>query len=279
VARGVVLTDAGYGCDGAFRAGVTALELTYAVGVQSTLSVWPPGEEPLPPKPWSGLGRKPSRVRHDADHKPVSARELAMRLPAEAWKDVAWREGSNQTLSSRFAAVRVRPASRDHKLAAPHPVEWLVVEWPEGEAEPTKYWLSTLPEDMPLGVLVDVIKLRWRIERDYEELKSELGLAHFEGRGWRGFHHHASLCIAAYGFLIIERSAFPPSARWRREKPALSGRSRSPRAANPSRTPRGQLDCDGAKEIDDRPRKVAPSMPMLSSRLKAAEPQPTLVTQ
>ncbi len=104
-----------------------------------------------------------------------------MRLPAEAWKDVEWREGSNQPLSSRFAAARVRPASRDHKLVAPHPVEWLVIEWPKGEAEPTKYWLSTLPEDMPLAALVDVIKLRWRIERDYEELKSELGLAHFEG--------------------------------------------------------------------------------------------------
>ena len=97
-----------------------------------------------------------------------------MRLPAEAWNAVEWREGSNQPLSSRFAAARVRPASRDHKLVAPHPVEWLVVEWPEGEVEPTKYWLSTLPEDMPLAVLVDVIKLRWRIERDYEELKSEL---------------------------------------------------------------------------------------------------------
>ena len=99
-----------------------------------------------------------------------------MRLPAEAWTDVEWREGSNEPLSSRFAAVRLRPASRDHQLTEPHPVEWLVVEWPEGEAEPTKYWLSTLPEDTPL-----IIKLRWRIERDYEELKSELGLAHFEG--------------------------------------------------------------------------------------------------
>ena len=110
-----------------------------------------------------------------------------MRLPAEDWKDVEWRDGSNQPLSSRFAAARVRPASRDHKLVAPHPVEWPVIEWPEGEAEPTKYWLSTLPEDMPLAILVDVIKLRWRIERDYEELKSELGFAHFEGRGWRGY--------------------------------------------------------------------------------------------
>jgi hypothetical protein len=148
-----------------------------------------------------------------------------------------------------------------------------------GRAEPTKYWPSTLPEDMLLDVLVDVIKLRWRIERDDEELKSEMGLAHFEGRGSRGFHHHASLCIAAYGFLIIERSAFPLSARWRREKPSLTGRSRSPRAAGPSRTPRGHLDYDGAKEIDDRPRKVAPTMPVLSSRLNAIELQPTLMTQ
>jgi SRSO17 transposase len=279
VAPGIVLADAGYGSDGAFRAGVTALGLTYAVGVQSTLSVWPPGEAPLPPQPWSGRGRKPSRLRHDAEHRPVSAKDLAMRLPAEAWKDVEWREGSNEPLSSRFAAVRVRPASRDHKLMEPHPVEWLVVEWPEGEAEPTKYWLSTLPGDTPLAVLVDVVKLRWRIERDYEELKSELGLAHFEGRGWRGFHHHASLCIAAYGFLILERSAFPPSARRRREKPALSGRSRSSRAADPSRTPRGELDRDDAQAIDDRPGASPLSMPVLPSRLKAQKLQPALVTQ
>lgn len=279
VAPGIVLTDAGYGSDGGFRAGVTALGLTYAVGAQSTLSVWPPGEEPLPPKPWSGRGRRPTRLRHDAEHRPVSAKDLAIGLPAEAWIDVAWREGSNEPLSSRFAAVRVRPASRDHKLVEPHPIEWLVVEWPEGEAEPTKYFLSTLPEDTPLAVLVDAIKLRWRIERDYEELKSELGLAHFEGRGWRGFHHHASLCIAAYGFLIIERSAFPPSARWRREKPALSGRSRSARAADPSRTSRGELDRDDAQATDHRPGEVLVSMPMLPSRLTTHELQPALVTQ
>jgi len=212
VALGIVLGDAGYGSDGGFRAGVSALGLIYGVGVQSTLSVWPPGEGPLPPKSWSGgRGRKPSRLRHDAEHRPVSAKTLAMRLlPAEAWTNVEWGEGSNETLSSRFAAVRVRPAARDHTLTEPHPVEWLVIEWPEGEAEPTKYWLSTLPEDTPLAALVDALKLRWRIERDYEELKSELGLDHFEGRGWRGFHHHASLCIAAYGFLILERSALPP---------------------------------------------------------------------
>ncbi len=212
VAPGVLLTDAGYGIDGAFRAGVTASGLTYVVGVQSTLSVWPLGVEPLPPKPWSGRGRPPSRIRRDGEHVPVSAKTLAKGLPEEAWRIVPWREGSNEILSSRFAAVRVRPASRDWKLSTPHPLEWLLIEWPEGEKEPTKYWLSTLPEDTAFDVLVDTAKLRWRIERDYEELKSELGLAHFEGRSWRGFHHHATLCIAAYGFLIRQRAAIPPQA-------------------------------------------------------------------
>jgi SRSO17 transposase len=116
------------------------------------------------------------------------------RLPEEAWRIVPWREGSNEILSSRFAAVRIRPASRDWKVSTPHPLEWLFIAWPEGEKERTKYWLSTLPEDTP-DVLVDTAKLRWRIERDNEELKSDLGLAHFEGRSWRGFHHHATLCI------------------------------------------------------------------------------------
>jgi SRSO17 transposase len=279
VARGVVLADAGYGVDGAFRARLTTLGLTYAVGVQPTLSIWPPGEEPLPAKPWSGKGRPPSRVRRDDAHRPLSAKALALRLSAEAWRHVEWREGSNQTLSSRFAAIRLRPASRDHKLAAPHPVEWLVVEWPEGEAEPTKYWLSTLPEDIALKDLVDLIKLRWRIERDYEELKSELGLAQFEGRGWRGFHHHASLCIAAYGFLLLERAAFPPSARWRRKRPAVSGRTRSSRPAAPSGTPRRELDRNAAKAPHHRACRQALSMPVLSLRVTSPERRSPFVTQ
>ena len=171
VAPGVLLTDAGYGADGAFRSAVTASGLTYVVGVQSTLSVWPPGVEPPPPKPWSGRGRPPSRMRRDGGRIPVSAKTLARGLPEEAWRIVPWREGSNEILSSRFAAVRIRPASRDWKFSTPHPLEWLLIEWPEGEKEPTKYWLSTLPEDIPFDVLVDTAKLRWRIERDYEELK------------------------------------------------------------------------------------------------------------
>ena len=263
VARGIVLTDAAYGSDGGFRAGVTEMGLIYAVAVQSTISVWPPGMEPLPPKPWSGRGRKPSRTRRDADHRPVSAKALATTLPKEAWRDVSWREGSNQTLTSRFAAVRIRPATRDGKLTAPQPLEWLLIEWPENEREPTKYWLSTLPEDTPIEVLVDTAKLRWRIERDYEELKSELGLAHFEGRGWRGFHHHATLCIAAYGFLIRERAAFPPSGPRRREGPVLPRRPRPRGAPDPTRAPRRELDRHPAKATDRRPRPVALPMPVL----------------
>jgi SRSO17 transposase len=213
VTRGVVVADAGYGVDGRFRAGITELGLEYAVGVQSSLTVWAPGMEPLPPAPRKQMGRPPSLLRRDKDHQPVSARQLASDLPAQAWNTVNWRQGTAQKLRSRFAAVRVRPAHRDYWQAEPHAEEWLLVEWPKGEAEPAKYWLSTMAADTKLKDLVAIAKQRWIIERDYEELKQELGLGHYEGRGWRGFHHHATLCIASYGFLLAERSRFSPSVR------------------------------------------------------------------
>ncbi len=211
VPKAPVLADAGYGIDTAFRDGITALGLAYVVGIQSHTSLWPPGMEPLPPKPWSGRGRPPSAVRRDAEHAPMPAKALAASLPKRAWRRVTWREGTNTTLAGRFAAVRVRPAHRDYNRPTPRPEEWLLVEWPHDEPEPTKYWLSTLPPTITRRALVYQAKLRWRIERDYQDLKQELGLGHYEGRGWRGFHHHATLCIAAYGFLIAERGAFPPS--------------------------------------------------------------------
>ena len=152
-------------------------------------------------------------MRRDSEHQPVSVKQLATTLPPSTWKDITWREGIKRNLRSRFAAVRVRSAGRDYERAEPHPEEWLLIEWPRGEAEPTKYWLSTLPAGTKLKPLVKIATHRWIIERDYEELKQELGLGHYEGRGWRGFHHHATLCIAAYGFLIAERSRFSPSAR------------------------------------------------------------------
>jgi SRSO17 transposase len=205
IPMGVVLADAGYGDETGFRDGITALGLLYAVGIRPATTVWAPGTAPLPPKPWSGRGIRPTRLRREPGHQPVAVKALAMALPQEAWRTVTWREGTNTALSSRFAAVRVRPAHRDYLGTEMRPEEWLLIEWPEGEAEPTKYFLSTGPADATLEQLVFVTKMRWRIERDYQDLKQEFGLAHYEGRGWRGFHHHATLCIAAYGFLVAKR--------------------------------------------------------------------------
>jgi SRSO17 transposase len=208
--RGVVLMDAGYGCNTDLRAGISALALCYVAGIMPQTSVWTSGTGPLPPKKWSRRGRPPKLIRRDAKHQPISVKELALGLPKRAWRRIEWREGAAERLSSRFARVRVRVAHRDYKLTDSRPEEWLLIEWPKGEDAPTKYWLSTLPQDITFRSLVDMTKLRWRIERDYQELKQEVGLGHFEGRGWRGFHHHATLCIAAYGFLISERETIPP---------------------------------------------------------------------
>jgi SRSO17 transposase len=211
---GVILADAGYGHGMSFRTAVTELGLQYVAGIESSTTVWKPGQQPLPPPPRKpGRGAPAKRLQRSADHQPVSVKQLAFDLPAVAWKQIGWRQGSRETLRSRFAAVRVRPAQRDFDRTEPHPEEWLVIEWPKNQSEPTQYWLSTLPAKTSLKSLVRMAKHRWVIERDYEELKQEVGLGHYEGRGWRGFHHHAVLCIAAYGFLISERNRFSPSAR------------------------------------------------------------------
>ena len=213
VVRGVVLADAAYGINAEFREGLTQLQLQYVVGVQSSLTVWEPGKQPLPAKPRRKMGRPPRLLQRTADHQPVSVKQLAMSLPSHAFKDITWREGTERKLRSRFAAVRIRPAHRDYEKAEPRAEEWLLIEWPRGEDEPAKYWISTLPPNTPIKALVKMAKHRWIIERDYQELKQELGLGHFEGRNWRRFHHHATLCIAAYGFLVAERNRFSPSAR------------------------------------------------------------------
>jgi len=212
VPQGTVLADPAYGNDTGFREALASMELRYVVGVQSKTTVWAPGTGPLPPPAYSGRGQPPRRLRRDAEHTPMSAKQLALSLPAKAWRTVTWREGSRRPLRSRFAALRVRPAHRDQKLHQPRAEEWLLIEWPRGDEEPRKYWLSNLPATTLLRDLVALAKQRWIIERDDQELKQELGLGHFEGRSWRGFHHHATLAIAAYGFLVAERSRFSPSA-------------------------------------------------------------------
>jgi SRSO17 transposase len=237
VPRGVVLADAAYGTDTAFRDQLTAWDLPYAVGIRSDVTVWPAGTGPLPPAPYTGRGRPATRLRRDADHQPVTVEHLACALPASAYRTVTWREGTRGAMRSRFARVRVRPAHRDTQRHTPRPEEWLLIEWPSDEEEPTKYWLATLPARVTMRALVDTAKLRWRVERDYQELKQELGLGQFEGRGWRGFHHHATLCIAAYGFLLAERLAFPPSdlAAWRDDAAPAVPRGLRPRGAAAAR--------------------------------------------
>jgi SRSO17 transposase len=198
---GVVLADAGYGNDTDFRLGIAALGLTYAVGIQGSTTVWAAGHQPLPPRgPW-GRGRPGTHLRRNRTHQPVDVKALAHELSSRAWRRIEWREGTAGVLASRFARVRVRAAHRNELRAE----EWLVIEWPLAETEPIKYWLTTLPPSIAFKELIRVIKLRWRIERDYQELKQELGLGHYEGRNWRGFHHHATLTIAAYGFLMRTR--------------------------------------------------------------------------
>ncbi len=211
--RGVILADAAYGINTEFREGLTELDLQYVVGVQSSMTVWEPGKQPLPAKSRGEIGRPPRLLQRSPEHQPVSVKQLAMSLPSTTFKQITWREAGERKLQSRFAAVRIRPAHRDYEKAEPHPEEWLLIEWPRGEKEPTKYWVSTLPPTTKLKALIKMAKHRWIIERDYEELKQELGLGHYEGRNWRGFHHHATLCIAAYGFLVAERNLFFPSAR------------------------------------------------------------------
>jgi SRSO17 transposase len=211
VPRAPVLADAAYGNDNGFRDGLQQLRLEYAVGVQSSTSVWPSGFAPLPSKARGVLGRPPKLLRRDKRHQPLSAKELALCLSPRDLRRVSWREGTRGTMHSRFAALRVRVAHRDYERSQPREEQWLLIEWPKAEKEPTKYWLSNLPASISVRKLVATAKLRWRIERDYEELKQELGLGHFEGRNWRGFHHHASLCIAAYGFLVVERCLFSPA--------------------------------------------------------------------
>jgi SRSO17 transposase len=213
VPKGVALADAGYGNDTAFHSGLTELDLQYAVGVQGSTTVWASGTQPLPARTWSGRGRRTKLLRRDSNVKPIKVSELAKSLARRAWKTVRWREGTKGDLVSRFAAVRIRPSHRDYWRAEPWPEEWLLIEWPEGEDAPIKYWLSTLPAGTQIATLVDTAKLRWRIERDFQD--------------------HAALSIAAYGFLVAERSPIPPSGILRQ---ALIARAPTP---NESYRPRG----------------------------------------
>ncbi len=260
VPRGVVLMDASYGANAALRSGISALALAYVAGIVPSIKVraTPDGDTP---------GQR------------MSVKELALSLPKRAWRTIAWREGSAERLRSRFARVRVRTAPI--RGAAGRAEETLLIEWPRGEPEPTKYWLSTLDEKISFRRLVDLAKMRWRIERDYQELKQQLGLGHYEGRGWPGFHHHGTLCVAAYGFLISEKGTIPPSgpgSSRKFTKPAVPSGYRPRGAPDPARTTHSQLDRHPSSQTDRCDSPDAPTLPMLCTPLHA-EHTPCSMTQ
>ena len=200
----IILADAGYGEASEFRNTVRLLGFDFAVGVQSTLRV----------------------VRLDArdsvNAKPETAAELVARLGARRFRKLTWREGTNAKLSSRFCFVRVKVAEDDGLTVAEHEPLWLVAEWLDGDKAPSKFLLTTLGRRMSKKQIVRLCKERWRTERMYEDLKGELGLDHFEGRSFPGWHHHVSVVLCCYAFVVAERlRSFPPSAARSRANRAL----------------------------------------------------------
>jgi SRSO17 transposase len=211
----VLLADCGYGEVGEFRWGLDARQVAYVLEVRADTSAYPEQVHPIA-APYSGKGRRPRPRYHD---QPSSLKALATSAGQQACVEVIWRRGSKGLQRGRFLALRVRPAGvTPRRLARADggelPVRWLLAEWPAGKPEPTKFWLANLPEATPLVELVRLARLRWRVEQDYRELKGALGLDHFEGRGFPGWHHHVTLVSVAHGFLTLERL--------RRPKPAAS---------------------------------------------------------
>ena len=199
-----ILGDTAYGDDSAFRTRLHAHELEYLLAVSAQVSVYGPETTFAVPERNGSVGRRRSVPR--PDRKPESLRALAERLPKNAWKRLPCRIAANgEEIESRFAFVRVVATNPVRSKHLPPRAEWLIIEWPEGAEAPTDYWLSSLPADTPLPELIRLAKLRWRIEHDYRELKDALGLDHFEGRSYRGWHHHVTLVSIAHAFLTLER--------------------------------------------------------------------------
>jgi SRSO17 transposase len=196
----IVVADAGYGEATGFRGALEKRSLRYVTGISGQVGVWAKPPKITVPQ-YSGRGQPPSRYSY-GNQKPTNVRDLASK--AKGWKNIRWREGSKGWLESRFMAVRVQPSHGYVDGEPPHKEVWLLVEWPEDEKEPTKYFLCDLPETYTLRRLVRLAKARWKIEQDYQQLKEELGLDHYEGRYWIGWHHHVTMVMLAQAFLTLE---------------------------------------------------------------------------
>lgn len=206
--RKPLLADSGYGEVPEFRDALVQRGMRYVVGVPGNHLIWPPGSNPRVPQRTGKVGRPRTQCR-DGDTSPIQINQLVEGIPRARYKTVAWRSGSRGRMSSKFLVYRVRPAERHTKGRPPAEEQWLICQWAASEKAP-KFHFSNLPAGTSIKELVRVLKLRWRVERDYQEMKGELGLDHFEGRTWRGFHHHATLCAVAHGFLALRRALFPP---------------------------------------------------------------------
>jgi SRSO17 transposase len=213
----VLVADAGYGDVGEFRQGLDDRQVPYVVQVKADTSAYPEQVRPTT-APYAGRGRRPRPRYRD---KPASLKQLVLAAGQSAAVDLIWRRASKGLQRSRFLALRVRPAgitprrqaaARADSAGWELPTRWLLAEWPAGAAEPVKYWLSNLPDDTPMVELVRLGKLRWRIEQDYRECKGALGLDHYEGRSFGGWHHHVTLVSVAHGFLTLERLRRPRPA-------------------------------------------------------------------
>jgi SRSO17 transposase len=206
----LAVADSGYGEIGEFRQGLEDRAVPYVVQVAHTVTAYPETATRTAP-PYSGNGPRPRAIYRDAA---PTVKDLILTAGHPAARQVTWRQGSRrrsgkpQPMRSHFLFLRVRPASNAHRRAhrgKDLPVRWLIAEWPPDQPEPTKYWISDLPTATPRTRLIRLAKLRWRIEHDYRELKDGLGLDHYEGRTWHGWHHHVTLVSAAHAFCTLQR--------------------------------------------------------------------------
>lgn len=233
VGRWPVVADAGFGDSSAFRDAIVARGLKYVVGINKTPTVWGPGSNPKPPSKHDGKPGRP-KTKWTGDAKPTSVGELAASLPDSAWKKVTWKTGSRGPQSGYFARVRVQTAHGHSKGKPPGDEVWLLCEKTQRKKQPTTFYLSNTSPSTSMRKLVRLAKIRWRIERDYQEMKSELGLDHFEGRTWRGIHHHVALVAAAHAFLTLRRALSPPGDDVPVVSPCASTRAAANGGALPS---------------------------------------------
>jgi SRSO17 transposase len=201
----VVVVDAGYGSTTEFRQGLVARHLHYVAEVEHSVVAWTQPQRRETPVRHPGQRGRRGAPRYRNAVPPQSLKTIALSLPARAWRKVTWREGTKGKMTSRFARLRVQPAHLWQHASAELPVVWLLIEWPEEAKAPTRYWLSDLPEDTSRRTLVRWGKSRWAVEMNYRELKNHLGLDHFEGRGWAGWHHHVTMVMVAFAFVLSER--------------------------------------------------------------------------